>query len=63
MDNVLLALAVLACPIGMGAMMLMMMRPGHKGTEGSREQEIKQMRAEIDRLKAQQAQDRIGPRL
>lgn len=51
MDQLLFTLAVLVCPIGMGAMMFLMMRGGRSGTD-LREREIEQMRAEIGRPKA-----------
>ena len=56
MPEILYALAVLACPVGMGAMMWMMMR-GNKGRAAgldSREAELARMRAEIDQLRAAQ---------
>lgn len=42
-------LALLACPIGMGAMMFFMMR-GNKRRPDPREQEAAELRAEITRL-------------
>ncbi|GAA3845302.1 hypothetical protein [Amycolatopsis tucumanensis] len=52
MESLLLALAVLACPVGMGLMMWMMMRGQRKGSGDSSEQQVAQLRAEIDQLKA-----------
>ncbi|RIS03955.1 DUF2933 domain-containing protein [Mycobacteroides abscessus] len=52
MTDVLPVLAVLACPVGMGVMMWMMMR-GHGDTEAGQSQELHALRAEIAQLKAQ----------
>lgn len=63
--NGLYALAVLACPLGMGLMMWMMMR-GHKRagtrrpgehTPAETDAELARMRAELDQLHAE-ARDR-----
>jgi hypothetical protein len=53
-ETLLLGLAALACPVGMGLMMWMMMR-GQRTTSGdtSGEQQVAQLRAEIDELKAE----------
>jgi hypothetical protein len=48
--------AALACPVAMGAMMLMMMRH-NRGRNGGRPREIEQLRAEIDRLNRDRADD------
>ncbi|MFI7676335.1 hypothetical protein [Actinophytocola sp. NPDC049390] len=53
MESLLLALAVLACPVGMGLMMWMMMRGQRKGSGDSSEQQVAQLRAEVDQLKAE----------
>ncbi|HJT03413.1 MAG TPA: hypothetical protein VJ757_07275 [Pseudonocardiaceae bacterium] len=61
MQSLLLTLAVLACPVGMGAMMWMMMRGQHKDTGdtgGQNTQQVEQLRAEIDQLKAERATQR-----
>lgn len=60
-------LALLACPVGMGAMMWLMMRGGHSnsgqrgpGTPGEAQQmELARLRAELDQLKAAE-RDRAG---
>jgi hypothetical protein len=57
MSSVFYTLAVLACPVGMGLMMFMMMR-GHDKNPASQAQpadpgEIEGLRAEIEALKAQ----------
>lgn len=44
------AVAALACPIGMGAMMWMMMRGNH-GAAIAEDSEVTRLRAEIDQLK------------
>lgn len=54
MDSLLLGVAVLACPVGMGFMMWMMSRGGRKAnvqaTAG--DEQIAHLRAEIEQLKA-----------
>jgi hypothetical protein len=56
MAALLYGVAVLACPIGMGLMMWMMMRGGrNKGSSDTGNQQVAQLRAEIDQLKAERA--------
>lgn len=64
MEGALLTLAVLACPVGMGAMMWLMMR-GQRGNTNAPTQatappndEIAELRSEVERLKAERAQRR-----
>jgi hypothetical protein len=59
MQPLFLGIAALTCPIGMGLMMWMMMRGRHEndGDAGERRQEVAELRAEIDQLKAQNAQN------
>lgn len=58
MPQSLYALALLACPLGMGLMMWMMMRGNrHQSTENQRD-ELARMRAEVDQLRF--ARDRSG---
>ncbi len=57
MEALLLGLAVLACPVGMGVMMWMMMRgSGSKGSGSQGDQaathEVARLRAEVDQLRA-----------
>ncbi len=56
MSELFYGLAVLACPVGMGVMMWVMMRAGKatapSQTEGAAE--LARMRTEIDRLREQQ---------
>lgn len=52
MDQLLLAAAVLACPVGMGLMMWMMMRGNH-GADAPDQSEIKRLQAEVDLLKSE----------
>jgi hypothetical protein len=60
MEQLFLAAAVLACPVGMGLMMWMMMR-GHNNTadssSGDQQHKVDQLRAEIEALKAQRSRD------
>ncbi len=63
MEALLLGLAVLACPVGMGVMMWMMMRgSGGSGSQGDQAaaQEVARLRAEVDQLRAarEHAEDR-----
>ena len=62
MQSLLLGVAVLACPVGMGLMMWMMMRDDSKDTGGSQDpswqREVQALRAEIEQLKAQRANER-----
>ncbi|MGH3520330.1 MAG: hypothetical protein ACRDQ7_23685 [Haloechinothrix sp.] len=65
MELLLISLAVLACPVGMGVMMWMMMR-GNKQKDSSSappkatgtDAELAQLRAELDQLKAERGQRR-----
>ncbi|MFR9802695.1 hypothetical protein ACL02T_10380 [Pseudonocardia sp. RS010] len=50
-------MAILACPVGMGAMMLMM-RGKSKSTESASQQQVAQLRAEVEQLKAERATQR-----
>jgi hypothetical protein len=54
MQQLLYVLPALACPVGMGAMMWMMMRPKKQdhGPALSQEQDLAQLRAEIAALRA-----------
>ena len=54
MAETLLALVLLACPVGMGLMMWFMMRGMNKAPAAAPAQdaELVQMRAEIDQLRA-----------
>ena len=65
MSELLYLLALLACPIGMGAMMWMMSR-GHgsrpQATE-DRQAELVGLRAEIDQLRAERSDTGGHPRL
>jgi flagellar basal body-associated protein FliL len=56
MSESLYALAVLACPVGMGAMMWMMMRGQHKTAApdtAAQQAELAALRAQIDQLEAE----------
>lgn len=55
MPSLLLGIGVLACPVGMGAMMWLMMRGQRNGGGGTGGQQVAQLRAEIDQLKAERA--------
>ncbi len=55
MEQLFYAVAVLACPLGMGLMMFFMMRPRHTAPAASGDQdELTRLRAEVDQLKAVQ---------
>lgn len=59
-------LAFLACPVGMGAMMWMMMRPNksqntQSGTASGEGDELQRLRQEVEQLKAANS-DRAEPR-
>ncbi|SKD80945.1 hypothetical protein [Mycobacteroides abscessus] len=54
MSSVVPVLAVLACPVGMAAMMWTMMR-GRGGTETAQSRELAALRDEIAQLKAQRS--------
>jgi hypothetical protein len=62
MEKLLWILPALACPAVMGAMMWVMMCPGRQQSPpgGPQEQELTQLRAEIDELRTQQ-RDRAVP--
>lgn len=56
MQTLFLGVAVLACPVGMGLMMWLMMRGGkNRGGGDPGGQQVAQLRAEIDELKADRA--------
>jgi len=68
----LYALALLACPIGMGLMMLLMMRGRHRpaqpradlsrsAEETQRDAELARLRAEVDQLRAAARHDQDSP--
>ena len=64
MQSLLLGVAILACPVGMGLMMWMMMRGQGQDSAASEDhssqQEVQALRAEIEQLKAQRANDRTA---
>lgn len=55
MENLLYLLPLLACPIAMGLMMWMMMRPkrGNTGEPAAADQELARLRTEVDTLRTQ----------
>ncbi|MDQ2883469.1 MAG: hypothetical protein M3Y48_20500 [Actinomycetota bacterium] len=53
MQSLLWVLAVLACPVGMGLMMWMMVRGQRTGAGDTSERQVTQLRAEIGQLKAE----------
>ncbi len=57
MRELLLAVAALACPIGMGAMMWMMMMRARPAEEATDTQELRRLKAEIDLLTSKQLND------
>jgi flagellar basal body-associated protein FliL len=59
-ETLLFALAVLACPVGMGAMMWFMMRGSGSATaqeSPAQAEELAALRSEITALRAQQDRD------
>lgn len=59
MESLLLGLALLACPVGMGAMMWMMMRGQRAGSGAPKARDqVAELRSEIDLLKAERATQR-----
>ncbi|MEU0465436.1 hypothetical protein ABZ215_15655 [Amycolatopsis sp. NPDC006131] len=59
MESLFLGLAALACPVGMGVMMWMMMRGQRKSApDAGGEQQVAQLREEIDQLKAEREAQR-----
>ncbi|WP_249643801.1 hypothetical protein [Nocardia sputi] len=65
MESLLVTLAVLACPVGMGLMMWFMMRgPGmrthdDRAADDAAKQEIARMRAEVQQLKAERREGKV----
>jgi len=58
MPDLIYLLAVLACPIGMGVMMLVMMRGNHgQGAAPSSGDEVARLRDEVEQLRAERAAD------
>ena len=62
MQSLLWGVAVLACPVGMGVMMWLMMRGQGTGTGEVSERQVAQLRAEIDQLKAERVAQRATDR-
>lgn len=54
MSDLLVVLPLLACPIGMGVMMLVMAR-GRRSDESSRADEVARLHAEVQRLRGEVA--------
>ncbi|MGH3812744.1 MAG: hypothetical protein ACRDUV_09855, partial [Pseudonocardiaceae bacterium] len=64
MTETLYALAILACPVGMGLMMWLMMRGGksdHKAPATDRDPELDRLRREVAELRAGQEDRRGSP--
>jgi hypothetical protein len=62
MQSLLWGVAALACPVGMGLMMWMMMRGHHDDAAGQTQstQQVEQLRAEIEQFKAERGADRAA---
>jgi len=61
MQSLFLGVAALACPVGMGLMMWMMMRGQNKNggdAGGQSQQQVDELRTEIDQLKSERAAQR-----
>ena len=56
MRQLFYGLAVLACPIGMGLVMRLMIRGQRGSAPSSHQQQVAQLRAELDQLKAERAE-------
>ena len=62
--DVFYALAVLACPVGMGLMMWFMMRAGKspdQSTTPAVDDEVTALRVEVDQLRAERRQQPADP--
>jgi hypothetical protein len=55
MEQLLYGVAVLACPVGMGLVMWIMMRGQRKNPGGTSDEQVAQLRAEVEQLKAERA--------
>ncbi|MFJ8814811.1 hypothetical protein [Amycolatopsis thermoflava] len=56
MQSVLWGIAVLACPAGMGLMMWLMMRGQRRApADGTSQEQVAQLRAEVEQLKSERA--------
>ncbi len=65
MENLLYLLPVLACPIGMGAMMWLMMKmgrdaPSNQSPSDPRTQQVAELQAQVDALRSQVRGTREG---
>jgi hypothetical protein len=62
MSELLYALALLACPLVMGSMMWMMMRGQQPATQATaaKQEELANLRAEIDQLRAERPEQVDG---
>lgn len=61
MTELLYTLALLACPLGMGAMMWFMMRGGKRSQASApvaEAEELRRLRAELDELREERATER-----
>lgn len=61
MPDLIYLVAVLVCPITMGAMMLLMMRGNQSQSQHADPDEVARLRAEVNELRAQGSAEQLQP--